>query len=268
MSLLTRRKRDYMRVLCIGDVVGSVGCDFLRKTLPKFKKINAVDFVICNGENSADGNGIIPASAQHLFTSSVDVLTLGNHSFQRREIYNFLDSEQCIIRPANFPSPSTPGRGYCTVDLGRTSVTVINLMGQEYMDAKVDNPFYCIDEILKNIDSKIIIVDIHAETTSEKKAMGFYLDSKVSAVFGTHTHVQTADECVLSGGTGYITDVGMTGPVDSVIGVRKEIIINRFRTKLPERFDYADGECMLNAVLFDIDDKTGRCKSVERFDIR
>lgn len=268
MSVFAHRKRDIMRVLCIGDVVGSVGCDFLRKTLPQFKKYNAVDFVICNAENSADGNGVIPTSAEHIFTSGVDVLTLGNHSFQRREIYNFLDSERCIIRPENYPSPSTPGRGYCTVDLGRTSVSVINLMGQEYMDAKVENPFYRVDEILKRIESKIIIVDMHAETTSEKKAMGFYLDSRVSALFGTHTHVQTADECILSGGTGYITDVGMTGPIDSVIGVKKEIIINRFKTKLPERFDYADGECMMNAVIFDIDDKTGKCTNVERFDIR
>ena len=196
------------------------------------------------------------------------MITLGNHSFQRREIYNFLDEEQSIIRPYNFPSPSTPGRGFCTVDLGRTSVTVINLMGQECMDAKVENPFYAVDEILKNVDSKIIIVDIHAETTSEKKAMGFYLDGRVSAVFGTHTHVQTADECVLSGGTGYITDVGMTGPIDSVIGVKKEIIINRFKTKLPERFDYADGDCMLNCIIFDINEKNGNTISVERFDLR
>ncbi len=257
-----------MRVLCIGDVVGTVGCNFLRKTLPQFKKLKAIDFVICNAENSADGNGIVPASAEFLFKSGVDVLTLGNHSFQRREIYNFLDSEPCIIRPANFPSPSTPGKGYCTVDLGRTNLTVINLMGQEFIDSRVDNPYYCVDKIIKEIDSKIIIVDFHAETTSEKKAMGYYLDSRVSAVFGTHTHVQTADECILSGGTGYITDVGMTGPIDSVLGVKKEIIINRFKTKLPERFDYADGDCMLNCVLFDIDEKTGRTVFAQRFDLR
>ncbi len=257
-----------MRVLCIGDVVGSVGCEFLRRTLPNLKKLKGVDFVICNAENSADGNGVLPTSAQHLFTSGVDVLTLGNHSFQRKEIYSFLDENDTIVRPLNFPSPSTPGRGYCTVDLGRTSVAVINLMGQEFMDAKVENPYYLVDRALENIDSKIIIVDFHAETTSEKKAMGFYLDSRVSALFGTHTHVQTSDECVLKGGTGYITDVGMTGPIESVLGVKKEIIINRFKTKLPERFEYADGECMLNCVLFDIDEKTGKTTSVERLDIR
>ena len=257
-----------MRVLCIGDVIGSVGCEFLRKTLPPFKKLKNVDFVICNGENSADGNGIIPASADFLFKSGVDVITLGNHTFQRKEIYNFLDDESCIIRPANYPSPSTPGRGYCTVDMGRTSVSVINLMGQEYIDARVDNPFYKVDEILKKIESKIIIVDMHAEATSEKKAMGFYLDGRVSAVFGTHTHVQTADECVLEKGTGYITDLGMTGPIDSVIGVKKEIIINRFKTKLPERFDYASGDCALDCVIFDIDEKTGKTNTVERYSLK
>lgn len=257
-----------MRILCIGDVVGSIGCDFVRKTLPQLKKLKNIDFVICNGENSSDGNGIVPTSAQHLFTSGVDVITLGNHSFQRREIYSYLDEEQAIVRPCNFPSPSTPGRGYCTIDLGRTSVTVINLMGQEFIDIRVDNPYYAVDKILKQVESKIIIVDFHAETTSEKKAMGYYLDGRVSALYGTHTHVQTADECVLKGGTGYITDVGMTGPVESVLGVKKEIIINRFKTKLPERFDYADGECMLNCIIFDIDEKTGKTKSVERLDIR
>ncbi len=257
-----------MRILCIGDVVGTIGCDFLRKTLPKFKKLKSIDFVICNGENSADGNGILPVSAEHIFKSGVDVITLGNHSFQRKEIYSLLDEEEFMVRPINFPSPSTPGRGYCTVDLGRTSVAVVNLMGQEFIDIRVDNPYYAIDEILKKIDSKIIVVDMHAETTSEKKAMGYYLDGRVSAIFGTHTHVQTADECVLKGGTGYITDVGMTGPVESVLGIKKEIIINRFKTKLPERFEYAAGECMLNCVLFDIDEKTGKTKSVERYDLR
>lgn len=257
-----------MRVLCIGDVVGSVGCNFLRSKLPQFKKLKSIDLVICNGENSSDGNGILPTSADFLFKSGVDIITLGNHAFQRKEIYSYLDQEPYIVRPLNFPSPSTPGKGYCIYDMGRVQVAVINLMGQEYIDTRVDNPFYAVDNVLKEIDSKIIIVDMHAEPTSEKKAMGYYLDSRVSAVFGTHTHVQTADECVLSGGTGYITDVGMTGPVTSVLGVKKEIIINRFKTKLPERFDYADGECMLNCIIFDIEDKTGKCNSVERYDIR
>lgn len=254
-----------MKVLCIGDVVGSIGCEFVRETLPKFKRHIGADFVICNAENSADGNGVLPSSAEHLFKSGVDVLTLGNHSFQRKEIYNFLEQEHAIIRPYNFPSPSTPGRGYVTIDMGRTTVTVINLMGQEFIDIRVDNPYYAIDKILSEVDSKIIIVDMHCETTSEKKAMGYYLDGRVSALFGTHTHVQTADECILRGGTGYITDVGMTGPIESVLGVRKEIIINRFKTKLPERFEYADGDCELDCVLFDIDEKSGKCLGVERF---
>lgn len=257
-----------MKILCIGDVVGSIGCEFLRKTLPNFKKLKKIDFVICNGENSSDGNGILPTSADFLFKSGVDVITLGNHSFQRKEIHNYLDEHDTIVRPCNFPSPSTPGRGYTTIDLGRTSVTVINVMGQEFIDISVDNPYYAMDNILKKIESKIIIVDLHAETTSEKKAMGYYLDGRVTAVFGTHTHVQTADECVLKNGTGYITDVGMTGPVESVLGIKKEIIINRFKTKLPERFENADGECMLNCILLDVDEKTGKALSIERFDLR
>ena len=141
-----------MRILCIGDVVGTVGCNFLRKTLPNFKKLEGIDLVVCNGENSADGNGVLPVSADHLFTSGVDVITLGNHTFQRKEIYNYLDDNEYIIRPCNFPSPSTPGRGYCTVDMGRTCVTVISIMGQEFIDIRCENPYYAIDEILKKVD--------------------------------------------------------------------------------------------------------------------
>lgn len=257
-----------MRILCIGDVIGTVGCRFVRKILPQFKKLKGVDYVICNAENSADGNGVTVVSAEYLLSSGVDFLTLGNHSFRRKEVFSFLDEEQPIIRPLNFPSSSTPGRGYATVDMGRTTVAVINLIGQEFMGINTDNPFYAVDKALSEIDSKIIIVDFHAEATSEKKALGYYLDGRVSAVFGTHTHVQTSDETILCGGTGYITDVGMTGPVDSVIGAKKDIVINRFKTQLPERFDFADGDCMLNCVIFDVDEKTGRTASVERYDLR
>ncbi len=254
-----------MRILCVGDVVGNIGCEYLRRVLPDFKRKNNIDLVICNAENSADGNGVLPSSAEYLFHSSVDVITLGNHSFQRKEIYNFLDDNEYIIRPYNFPSSMTPGRGYCTVDMGRTTVTVLNLMGQELMDTRVDNPFLCLERLLPTIDSKIIIVDFHAEATSEKRALGLCFDSRVSAVFGTHTHVQTADATILSGGTGYITDVGMTGPVDSVIGVKKEIIIEKFKTKLPARFEFAQGECELDCVLFDIDDKSGKTTFVQSY---
>ena len=257
-----------MRILCIGDVVGSNGCSFLRSHLPSFKKLNCVDLVICNGENSADGNGITPRSADHLFDSGVDVITLGNHSFRRPEINAYLEEKPYIIRPYNYPSSATPGRGVCTVDMGYTSVTVINLMGQESMDAHLENPFTAVDKILREVDSPIILVDFHAEATSEKRAMGFYLDGRVSAVFGTHTHVMTADAQVLEKGAGYITDLGMTGTADSVLGVKKDIIIRRFLTKLPERFEYEKGPAMMNCTLFDIDKKSGKCSSAKSFELR
>ena len=257
-----------MRILCIGDVVGSAGCAFLRSHLPAFKKLHGVDLVVCNGENSADGNGITPRSADYLFASGVDVITLGNHSFRRPEVYPYLDDKPHIIRPYNFPAGSTPGRGLCTVDMGYTTVTVINLMGQEGIDAHLDNPFAAIDRILREVDSKVVIVDFHAEATSEKRAMGLYLDGRVSAVCGTHTHVMTADAEVLPGGTGYITDLGMTGAVDSVLGVKKEIIIHRFLTKLPGRFENASGACKLDYTLFDIDRSSGKCTAARSFELR
>ncbi len=257
-----------MRILCIGDVVGSPGCGFLRSHLPAFKKLHEVDLVICNGENSADGNGITPRSADYLFASGVDVITLGNHSFRRPEVFSYLEEQPAIIRPCNFPEGTTPGRGMCTVDMGYTSVTVINAMGQEAIDAHLDNPFTAVDRLLKEVDSRIILVDFHAEATSEKRAMGLYLDGRVSAVFGTHTHVMTADAEVLPGGTGYITDLGMTGTIDSVLGVKKEIIINRFITKLPGRFENADGRCKLDCTLFEIDRSSGKCTSATSYELR
>ncbi|MBR1534331.1 MAG: TIGR00282 family metallophosphoesterase [Ruminococcus sp.] len=257
-----------MRILCIGDVVGSAGCEFLRSHLPAFKKLHKVDLTIVNGENSADGNGITPRSADHLFTSGADVITLGNHSFRRAEVYSYLDEKPYIIRPMNFPSATTPGKGMCTVDMGYAQVTVINLMGQESIDAHLDNPFTAIERLLPTLDSKIVLLDFHAEATSEKRAMGLFLDGKVSAVFGTHTHVMTADAEVLPGGTGYITDLGMTGAIDSVLGVKKDIIINRFLTKLPARFELEKSACKMNCTLFDIDNATGKCTSATSYELR
>ena len=253
--------------MCIGDVVGSVGCAFLREHLPYFKRQQGIDFVICNGENSADGNGLTPKSAEHLFTSGVDFLTLGNHSFRRREVFPVLDENPNIIRPYNYPS-SAPGRGYAVVDMGYTTVGIINLMGQQFMDANLENPFAAADKILKEIDAKVILVDFHAEATSEKRAMGFYLDGRVSAVFGTHTHVLTADAEVLPNGTGYITDIGMTGVIDSCLGVKKDIIMRRFTTQLPERFELASGACKLDCAVFDIDRGSGRCTAAQSFKLR
>lgn len=256
-----------MRILCIGDVVGSIGCNFLRKKLPVFKKTMGIDFVICNAENSADGNGVTPTSAEFLFDSGVDAITLGNHTFRRKEAYEYIDENLFVARPANFPSGTTPGRGIINVDTGRKIVSIINLMGNMSIDNNLDCPFECVDSMLKQTESNIIIVDFHAETTSEKRAMGYYLDGKVSAVFGTHTHVQTSDVQILPEGTGYITDVGMTGTIHSVLGVKTEIIIEKFKTKLPQRFDLASGDCKMECVIFDIDDKTGKCTDAESFRI-
>ncbi len=252
-----------MRILCIGDVVGGVGCRFLRAKLPALKRVKGVDLTVCNGENSADGNGLTPASAKFLFDSGVDAVTLGNHAFRRREAYEYMDANPFVARPANYPDGTTPGSGMIQIDMGRRIVTVINLMGSMFLDSGLESPFDTIDRLLGQTDSRIILVDFHAEATSEKRAMAYYLDGRVSAVFGTHTHVQTSDAQVLPKGTGYITDAGMTGTVHSVLGVRTDIIISKFKTRLPVRFDLADGDCKLECVLFDIDDNSGRCKSAE-----
>ena len=252
-----------MRILCIGDVVGGVGCRFLRAKLPALKRVKGVDLTVCNGENSADGNGLTPASAKFLFDSGVDAVTLGNHAFRRREAYEYMDANPFVARPANYPDGTTPGSGMIQIDMGRRIVTVINLMGSMFLDSGLESPFDTIDRLLGQTDSRIILVDFHAEATSEKRAMAYYLDGRVSAVFGTHTHVQTSDAQVLPKGTGYITDAGMTGTVHSVLGVKTDIIISKFKTRLPARFDLADGDCKLECVLFDIDDNSGRCKSAE-----
>ena len=253
-----------MIVLMLGDVVSQAGCDFLRKKLPAYKRFAGVDLCICNAENSAKGNGVTPQSAEFLLSSGVDLLTTGNHAFRRRECYDFLDDSGQILRPCNYPA-GAPGRGTAVIDMGRVHVGVVNLMGTMYLDA-LDNPFAAVDRAIGELrDCRVVLVDFHAEATSEKKAMGFYLDGRVSAVCGTHTHVQTSDETVLPDGTGYITDLGMCGAVDSVLGVKKEIVIEKFRTALPVRFDTMEtGPCTLEGCLFDIDETTGRCRSVQR----
>ena len=256
-----------MNILCIGDVVGSVGCEFLRERLPALKKLKAVDLVIANGENSADGNGITPVSYRHLLDSGVDVVTTGNHSFRRREAYELYDSEETLLRPANFPTGATPGRGLCIVDLGRVQVAVINLMGTVYLES-LRCPFETLEELLKTPGlPRLCVVDFHAEATGEKRAMGFFAEGKVTALFGTHTHVQTADECLLPRHTGYLTDVGMTGPITSVLGVRPDCIIHKLTTKLPTRFETAKGPCHMDCALFTADEKTGLCTGVERLSL-
>jgi len=257
-----------MKILCIGDVIGIIGCNFLRRHLPDLKRKYKIDAVIVNGENSADTNGITPDSADLLFRSGADVITTGNHCFQRRESYDMYDQHILpVIRPANYPD-GVPGHGWHLLDLGHTQIAVVNLMGLVYMQESIDCPFRTLEGLLGEISAKIIIVDFHADATAEKRALAEMFDGRVSAVFGTHTHVQTADEQILPKGTGFITDLGMTGPIRSVIGVKPEAAISKMTTHMPTRLEYADGQCMLNGVIFDIDKASGHTLSVERIIIK
>ena len=255
-----------MKILAIGDIVSMQGCEYLRKILPALKKEYSADIVIANGENSAIGNGITPQSARHIFDSGVDVITLGNHALKRPEFYDFLDENPFIARPANF-SKSAPGRSTVMLDKGFCQVAIINLQGVVYLDNNY-NPFDTIDNEIEKARSegaKIIIVDFHAEATGEKRAMGYYVDSRVSAIFGTHTHVQTSDQQILPQGTGYITDIGMCGPKESVLGVTPDRVIEKLKTNMPVRFTNPDGECVLEGCFFEIDNKTGKTVQIERF---
>ena len=256
-----------MNILAIGDVVGSIGCEFLREKLPILKKTKGIDLVIANGENSADGNGITPKSANFLFDSGVAVITAGNHSFRRREVYSLFDECETLIRPANFPD-CAPGKGVTIVDMGRIQVAVINIMGTVYLE-NLRCPFETLDKILSDSSlPKIRILDFHAEATGEKRALGYYADGGLTALVGTHTHVPTADEAVLPKGTGYISDLGMTGPIESALGVKPELVIQKFKTKLPVRFENAGGECKMDCAVIEADESTGRCISIERLSVR
>lgn len=256
-----------MNVLFLGDVVGKPGREAVAAKLPAFKRFQAIDFCVANGENSADGDGITVASAEELFSAGVDVVTGGNHSFKRREAYDYLNEAPYVLRPANY-SPNAPGKGVCVFDMGSRAVAVINLAGASFMDP-CDNPFRTADKLLASLDQfvKTVIVDFHAETTGEKRALAEYLAGRVSAVIGTHTHVQTADERVLEGGTAFITDAGMCGPVDSVLGVKKEQAIELMLNRIPVRFSVADGETVISGVVIRVDDKTGRAEAIERIQI-
>ncbi len=251
-----------MNILFVGDIVGQNACRDFGEILPSLKRQHNIDVVIVNGENSADGNGITPFSAGLLFDCGVDVITTGNHSFRRPEMDDLYESSSVIIRPANY-GDGCPGKGYCVLDFGAFSLAVVNLIGTAFMQP-VENPFFYADKILNELNTPNILVDFHAETTSEKKAMGYYLAGRVSAVVGTHTHVQTADECILEEHTGYITDVGMTGVQESILGIDKEVIISRFTTYYPKRHVYAKGITTVNAVTIVIDNKTGICRSIKR----
>ena len=254
-----------MKILAVGDVVGNPGMERIRRSLRYLKQKTNADFVVVNGEN-ASVVGLTPEQAEDILDAGADVITMGNHTFGKRELVPYLDDCPQILRPANY-APQAPGRGYGIFDSKFGPVAVIDLIGRCNMDYGPDNPFLLVEKILKEVDTRLILVEIHAEATSEKLAMGYLLDGKVSAVWGTHTHVPTADTQILPKGTGYVTDLGMTGPKHSVLGIRPELSIAKFRGDLASRYQWASGPTKLEAVLFTIDTNTGLCKAVERVDL-
>ncbi len=249
-----------MRILMIGDIIGRPGRRALQSFLPALHSEYNLNFVIANGENSASGLGITLSTARDLIDLGVDVITTGNHVWARKEIFPYLDDELPIIRPLNYP-PTAPGRGFISVG----NVTVVNLIGRVFMK-EADCPFRTMDSFLEQIKTRnrIILVDFHAEATSEKMALGRYLDGRVSAVLGTHTHVGTIDTCILPNGTAYVTDVGMVGPMNSVIGDNPETVLHSFLTGMPHRLSVGDGRSSFNAVLIDIDETTGKATNIQR----
>lgn len=253
------------KVLAVGDVVCQPGIERIRRSLRKLKAATGADFVIVNGENAAVV-GITPDQAEDIFDAGADVITLGNHTFGKREIADYLDENRRILRPANY-APQMPGNGWGVYETEFGPVAVIDLQGRCNMDYTPDNPFLAVEKIIKELDTKLILVELHAEATSEKLAMGYMLDGKVSAVWGTHTHVPTADAQVLPNSTGYVTDLGMTGPKHSVLGIQPKLSIARFRGDIPERYRWAEGPTKLEAVLFTIDPLTGLCRKAERVDL-
>ena len=252
------------KVLAVGDVVGAPGMERIRRNLRQLKRKTGADFVVVNGEN-ASVVGITPGQAEDILDAGADVITLGNHSFGKREIVDYLEDTNRVLRPANL-APQNPGQGWSVYETNAGDVAVIDLIGRCNMDYTPDNPFLLVEKLLKQIDTKLILVEIHAEATSEKLAMGYLLDGRVSAVWGTHTHVPTADARLLPKGTGYVTDLGMTGPKDSVLGIRPELSIARFRGDLPQRYRWAEGPTKLEGVLFTLDSQTGKCLKAERID--
>jgi len=254
-----------IRILAVGDVVGNPGLDRIDRSLRFLKRKYQVDFTVVNGEN-ASVVGLTPGQAEEILDAGADVITLGNHSFGKREIVPYLDETDRVLRPANY-APQTPGQGWAVYETGFGPVAVIDLIGRCGMDYTPDNPFLLVEKILKKIDTRLIFVEMHGEATSEKLAMGYLLDGRVSAVWGTHTHVPTADARVLPKGTGYVTDLGMTGPAESVLGIRPELSIARFRGDLPERYRWAEGKNKLEGVVFTVDAETGTCKKAERVDL-
>jgi len=253
-----------LKILAVGDIVGENGLKKACEVIPKLKNDENINFVIINGENVAGGMGITENHFKKMIQIGADVVTMGNHTWGKKDIFHFIDHEK-IIRPANYPK-GVVGKGYNIYTCGTKKIGVVNLLGRTDMNVLTENPFLVIDEIIKNIKDKtdIIIVDFHAEATAEKIAMGYYLDGKVQIVYGTHTHVQTADERILEKGTGYISDIGMTGPINSVIGMEIKASLKRFLTTLPEKYKLADGECIFNGCIFDINDENNRVEKITK----
>ncbi len=257
-----------LRILFVGDVVGKPGRSILARALARLRKTDPADLVVVNGENCAGGAGLTPQTVDEIFVAGTDVVTSGNHVWDRKEILPRLESDPRILRPANFPPPA-PGSGRCRVTAADgTPVVVMNLMGRVFMGG-VDDPFRAVDSELGQIDDtdRVILVDFHAEATSEKIAFGRYLDGRVSAVLGTHTHVPTADATILPGGTAYMTDVGMTGPYDSVIGVNTENVLERFLTQRPVRYTTAEADRRFAGVMIEVDRESGRAESIRRLEL-
>lgn len=253
-----------MRVLAVGDIVGRTGLQKLKDVLPKVVKENYIDFVIVNGENAADGMGLTEKMYKEILSLNVNVVTMGNHTWGKKEIFNFIEDKH-IIRPANY-TPNNPGKGYEIFECKGKNIAVINLIGRTTMQVLSENPFLVAKDIINEIKPvvDIIIIDFHAEATAEKIALAYYLNGDATIIFGTHTHVQTADEEILENGTAFITDIGMTGPKKSVIGMDVDVSIKRFETSLPEKYKIAEGEGKFNSCMFEIDDKTNKVVKIER----
>ena len=254
-----------MRILVVGDVVGKTGRRMVRQWVPRLVAEQGVDLVVANGENAAGGNGLTHEVMDELLSLKVDVLTSGNHIFDKREVFEFIDDVPVLLRPLNLPK-GTPGHGYVVVSKASVPIAVINLAGRAFMPFQYDDPFPAVDAVLTSLKNEvaIIVVDLHAETTSEKMAMAWYLDGRVSLLFGTHTHVQTADERIFPKGMAYISDLGMTGPRDSVIGVKSDGVIHKMRTQMPTRFETAVGIGQFGALLVDVDESSAKAHSVRR----
>lgn len=255
-----------LNILAVGDVVGEGGQDILTRRLWELRRQEEIHFTVVNGEN-ASGTGITDRQADRIYQAGADVITLGNHTFGKPKIAGRLEEDPYLLRPANYTGRA-PGRGWGLYDCGRVQIGVMSLIGRCGLDSNADNPFTAAARILKENSPRFTLVDFHAEATSEKLAMGCYLDGRVSALWGTHTHVPTADECVLPGGTGYLTDLGMTGPIHSVLGIRPEQSVELFLGGLPGRFETAEGPCKMQGAVFSLDSATGLCVGVERIDIR